>query len=395
MRFMHISDLHIGKRLCETDLSADIEHALFSEILGRIYQEASAEKAVDVLVISGDIYDKSLPSAEAEECFGRLLAQAVKLGMKVLVSSGNHDSARRLASNEALLSQLGVYISEPFSAEHPVRIVGLGELDAVLMPFVTISDVRGAYPDDDIPDMTAALAAVLRHAGLPGDRPCVLAAHQASGLSGGKLVGTAECADVCVFDGFLYTFLGHIHTPQNVGERARYCGSPVCYSGSEAKQPQKYCDIVDISPDGGLSVQHYEIHPLHGFRTMEGSFVRLMSEEFPPTEDYCYITVSEIDGVEGVAAQLRTKFPNMLSLRHIQDTAAGPEQEGSGEEQDFRSDFSSFYKAVSHKDIDEDILKSAEYIFRLTEEAFAAGTSAELESMKPRLSDGEDSENDD
>lgn len=389
MRFMHLSDLHIGKRLNETDLSADIEHALFSEILGRIYNEAAAEKPIDALIIAGDIYDRSLPSAEAEEVFGRLLTKAVKLGMTVFVISGNHDSARRVASNEELLSRLGIYISRPFSPEAPVRVERLGEFDVALLPFVSIADVRGAYPDEEIPDITAALSSVLRHAGLPGERPCILAAHQAVGLPGDRLVGMAECADSSVFDGFAYTCLGHIHTPRNVGERARYCGSPVCYSGTEAKNPRKYCDIVDIEPDGTFSVQSVEIKPLHEFRVIEGSFAQLMSEEFPGTEAYCYITVSEIDGVEGVAAQLRTKFPNMLQLHHKTADSAAEEQTGSSEERNFCEDFRQFYRAVTHSDIDEDILRSAEYVFRLTEEAFANGTAPELEAQQPQLWDEE------
>ncbi len=389
MRFIHISDLHIGKRLNETDLSADIEHALFEEILGRIYNEAAAEKPVDALIIAGDIYDRSLPSAESEEVFGRLLTRAVKLGMRVFVISGNHDSARRVASNEELLSRLGIFISRPFSAENPVRVEQLGEFDVAMLPFVSLADVRGAYPDEDIPDITAAIAAVLKHSGLPGERPCILAAHQAVGLPGDRLVGMAESADVCVLDGFAYVCLGHIHTPRSVGERARYCGSPVCYSGTEAKNPRKYCDIVDIEPDGSVSARNIPIKPLHEFRVFEGSFAQLMSENYPRTDAYCYITVSGIDGVEGVAAQLRTKFPNMLALHHkTADSAAGEQTADSGE-RDFSEDFRRFYRSVTHSDISEDILRSAEYVFRLTEEAFSNGTTAELEAQKPRLWDEE------
>ncbi len=386
MRFIHISDLHIGKRLCETDLSEDIRHALFDEILGRIYREASEEQPPQALIISGDVYDKSLPSAESEELFGRLLSTAVGLGMKVFVSSGNHDSARRVASNEELLSKLGVYISKPFSADTPLRVERLGEFDIAMLPFISLSDVRGAYPDEEISDMTSAVAAVLRHAGLPGERCCVLAAHQTVDMG---LTGGADHVDSCVFDGFAYTCLGHIHTPQNMTERVRYCGSPVCFSGSEAKQPQKYCDIVDIEPDGAFSVQHKEIIPLHRFRSIEDTFARLMGEEYPETEDYCYIKVREIDGAEGIAAQLRTKFPNMLSLSFENRTGEAAEDGGEVRGEDFNEDFSSFYKAVTHSDISGSLLRSAEHIFRLAEEAFANGTSAELESAAPQLGEEE------
>lgn len=389
MRLMHIADLHLGKRLNETDMTADIEHALFSEILGRIYIEVSEEKPIDALLIAGDIYDKSLPSADAEEMFGRLLTAAVKLGIRVYCVSGNHDSARRVAANEKLLSQLGIYIAREFSAEAPVRVERLGDFDIAMLPFIAPSDVRQVYPDEEIPDITAAIRTVLSHAGLPGERPCILVAHQAVSEVSGKLIGMQQCADASVFEGFAYTALGHIHTPMNVGERARYCGSPVCYSGSEAKEPQKYVDIIDIEPDGDFAVQHREIRPLHGFRVLDDSFSRLMSEEYPAVEDYCYITVSDFDGVIGAAAQLRGKFPNMLALKYRNKDGGADETEEpeDGESWSFGEEFSRFYRRVTKNDPEEGLLKSAEYIYELTERAFAEGSLNDLLSQPPQLCD--------
>lgn len=386
---MHIADLHLGKRLNETDMSADIEYALFTEIFGRIFSEASQDKPIDALLIAGDIYDKGLPSADAEEMFGRVLTTAVRLGMRVYCVSGNHDSARRLAANEELLSRLGIFISREFSAENPVRVEKLGGFDIAMLPFIAVSDVRAVYPDEDIPDITAAVRTVLNHAGLPGKRTCILVAHQAVSETGGGSVGSQQCADVSVFDGFAYTALGHIHTPMNVGERVRYCGSPVCYSGSEAKNPQKYVDIIDIEPDGALGVQHLEIRPLHGFRVLDDSFEKLMSDDYPTSEDYCYITVSGFDGVAGVAAQLRTKFANMLSLKyHNENTSSDDSEDYSADDsRSFGDEFSRFYRKVTHNDADDSLLKSADYIFELTERAFAEGKVNELINQTPRLSD--------
>ncbi|MGN1339152.1 MAG: exonuclease SbcCD subunit D [Oscillospiraceae bacterium] len=390
MRFIHIADLHLGKRLNETDLSADIEHALFSEIFGRIYREAAEEapdKPIEALVIAGDIYDKSLPSADAEEMFGRILNTAAGLGLKVYCTSGNHDSARRVAANEQLLSQLGIYIAREFSAESPVRVERLGDFDIAMLPFVALPDVRTAYPDDDIPDMTAAVELVLRRAGLPGERPCVLVAHQAASESGEGLLGAQQCVRGSVFSGFAYTALGHIHTPADVGERARYCGSPVCYSGSEAKNPQKYVDIVDVQPDGSCEVQHREIRPLHAFRIIEDSFERLMSEEYTATDDYCYITVSGFDGVVGVAQQLRTKFVNLLSLKYHSENG-GEETDEEGFDEDgwsFGGEFERFCRKVTGSDPEPELMKSAEYIFELTERAFSGGRISELMQQQPEL----------
>lgn len=392
MRFMHIADLHLGKRLNETDLSADIEHALFSEIFGRIYREITSEapdKPVEALVIAGDIFDKSLPSADAEELFGRLLTAAAGLGMKVFCVSGNHDSARRVAANEQLLSRLGIYISREFSAENPVRVERLGDFDVAMLPFIALPDVRTAYPDEDIPDMTAAVEQVLYRAGIPGERPCILVAHQAVSESGEGLLGAQQCVRSSAFNGFAYTALGHIHTPVNVGERVRYCGSPVCYSGSEAKNPQKYVDIVDIEPVGSCEVQHREIRPLHGFRIIDDSFERLMSEEYPATDDYCYITVRGFDGVVGVAQQLRTKFVNLLSLKYHSENSPEESEEESFDEDgwSFSGEFARFCRRVTGSDPEQEMLKSAEYIFELTERAFSEGRISELMQRQPELSD--------
>ena len=391
MKFMHISDLHLGKRLLETDMSADIEHALFSEALGRIYDEAAAEapdKPIEALLITGDIYDRSIPTAEAEDMFGRLLAAAAGRGMKVFCISGNHDSARRLAANEQLLSRLGIYISREFTPECPVRIERLGDFDIAMLPFISLPDVHAAYPDEDIPDMTAAVRAVLRHAGLPGERPCILAAHQAVSETGSSVIGMQQCVCSEAFSGFAYTALGHIHTPAEVGKNVRYCGSPVCFSGSEAKNPQKYVDIVDIEPDGACFVQHREIRPLHGFRVLNDSFQQLMSDKYEATEDYCYITVSETDGVTGAAQLLRTKFINMLKLNFQSDGSSGEEQdEPEDGEFSFSSEFARFCSDFTGADPDESLMKSAEYIFELTTRAAADERLNELLKSPPRLND--------
>ena len=249
---MHISDLHLGTSLYDTDITADIEHALFSEILGRIYREVSAQGRIDGLIIAGDVFDKAQPPAYAEEIYGRLLTAAVDLGMKVFVCSGNHDDPLRLAANEKLMSRLDIFINRPFSAEEPLRVEKFGDIDIALLPNVTLSDVNAAY-GEELLTMTDAIKKVFEKAGLPGKRRCLLVAHQAV-AEHDRVIGKQATVDADAFSGFAYTALGHIHTPQNVAENVRYCGSPVCYSASEAKAPDKFVDIIDID-DKSVSVQ--------------------------------------------------------------------------------------------------------------------------------------------
>lgn len=149
MRLMHISDLHLGTSLYDTDITADIEHALFSEILGRIYREVSAQGRIDGLIIAGDGFSTRLSHRQyAEEIYGRLLTAAVDLGMKVFVCSGNHDDPLRLAANEKLMSRLDIFINRPFSAEEPLRVEKFGDIDIALLPNVTLSDVNAAYGEE-------------------------------------------------------------------------------------------------------------------------------------------------------------------------------------------------------------------------------------------------------
>lgn len=381
MRLMHISDLHLGASLYDTDITEDIEHALFSEILGRIFNEISAEKKVDGLIVAGDIFDKAQPPAYAEEIYGRLLTEAVDLGMKVFVCSGNHDDPLRLSSNEQLMSRLGIYINRPFSKQEPLRVESFGDIDIALLPNITLSDVNTAYGEEFL-TMTDALKKVFQEAGLPGSRRCVLVAHQAV-AEHDKVIGTQATADSAVFSGFAYTALGHIHTPQNAGKNVRYCGSPVCFSASEAKSPDKFVDVIDV--DDGVTVKSVKIDPLHKFVTIDDTLTNILSDSYPANDDYCYIRVSGIDGEENIGARIREKFPNLVRLYFNNDSTESSVDILEEEKRDFVSDFTDFYKEVTKEEITPELLTNAEHIFRLTREAAARGEEKQLAGMPPEL----------
>lgn len=364
MRFFHISDLHIGKQLGGFDLSDDLRHVLFSQVLGSAYEQYRP----DALIIAGDIYDRAAPSAEGTSLFDELLSRAAELSLPVYAISGNHDSAQRVAYGRQLFENSGVYISAPFSAETPVTLHEFGGIDIALLPYISAEMVQKAYPDEEIESVTDALKAVFRHAGIPREgRPCLLAAHQAVADESASPIGKLENADYHVFEPFCYTALGHFHTPRFVGgSKVRYCGSPVCFSAKEAERPQKYLDIIDIDAEGNAEVENLPLKPLREVRVIEDSFEGIISDKYTPSEDYVFVAVEGDNAELDVARRIMAKFPNCVSIRY-QQKKAGESEAPEYTELAFAELFSGFYKTVMGEDIDEKLLVTAEELFRQTE----------------------------
>lgn len=364
MRFFHISDLHIGKQLGGFDLSDDLRHVLFSQVLGSAYEQYKP----DALIIAGDIYDRAAPSAEGASLFDELLSRAAELKLPVYAISGNHDNAQRVAYGRQLFELGGVYISAPFSAETPVTLHEFGGIDIALLPYISAEMAQKAYPDEEIESVTDALSAVFRHAGIPREgRPCLLVAHQAVADESASPIGKLENADHRVFEPFCYTALGHFHTPRFVGgARVRYCGSPVCFSAKEAERPQKYLDIIDIDDEGNAEVENLPLMPLRAVRVIEDSFQNIISDKYAPSEAFVFIAVEGDNAELDVARRIMAKFPNCVSIRYQQKKA---EQTEAVEyrELEFADLFSGFYSSVMGEDIDEKLLETAETLFRQAE----------------------------
>ncbi len=366
MRFLHIGDLHIGKKLNETDISEDIEYVLFHEILGRIFEEASLCRKPDALIISGDIYDRTMPSAMSISTFGRFLAKASELGLSVFAVSGNHDSPQRVSYGREIFGEGGIFLSEPFSPKTPVTVVPYGFLDVVLLPFVTASEVASSYPEEEISDISEAVSYIFKANGIPNKgRPTLLIAHQYVGASN-KEIGTLECVNSGVFEDFSYVALGHLHNPHNAGcENIRYCGSPLCYSQSEAENsPDKFVDIIDIDESGNVKTGHIPIIPKRKISVLRDSFNELMSDNIRPSEDYLYITVDDPYSSAPVAAALREKFPFMIKLRYaVSEKEEIDNFNADNKELSFSDSFKEFYETVTGNEISPPLLMEAEEIF--------------------------------
>ena len=235
MKLIHLSDLHLGKRLSGFSMLEDQTY-----ILDRILTVVEAE-APDAVVIAGDVYDRATPPAEAVKLFDTFLVALSKRTAHTVVISGNHDSAERLAFGARLMTASGVTIAPAYDgAVEPVRVRDdYGEVCLWPLPFTRRAQVQRCFPDTELTSDCDAIAAVIAHMELDPARRNVLIAHQfvtgAGTCDSEELqVGTADAVDAEVFAPFDYVALGHLHGPQHVGrETVRYCGTPLKYSFSE------------------------------------------------------------------------------------------------------------------------------------------------------------------
>jgi exonuclease SbcD len=320
MKLIHLSDLHIGKRVNEVSMIEDQEYILL-QILGII----DSEKA-DAVLIAGDVYDKSIPSGEAVALFDDFLCRLAARKIPVLIISGNHDSPERLAFGNRLLNASGIHISPVYDGN--VRSVTLsdehGQVDFWLLPFLKPAHVKRFYPDAGIESYTDALRVAVEKMGIDPTRRNVLLTHQfvtgaATCESEEISVGGSDNVDASVFEGFDYVALGHIHGPQNIGtNRIRYCGTPLKYSLSE-EHHHKSVTVVQLGEKGNLHLQLRPLTPRHDLRQIRGTFAQLTDKAFyegTATDDYVHIALTDEEDVPEAMGKLRLIYPNVMHLRY-------------------------------------------------------------------------------
>lgn len=320
LKFLHLSDLHLGKRLNEHSLDEDQKY-----ILDQILETARAEQP-DGVLIAGDIYDKSMPSAEAVRLFDDFLTGLVgDLGLKTFVISGNHDSPERVAYAGRILSRAGLYVSPVFhGVPTPITLEDeFGTLDLYLLPFIKPATAR-PFLEEEFQTYTDMMDVVIRNMQVDPERRNVLVAHQfvtGAARSDSEEVNVGGLDDVSarVFDPFDYVALGHIHGPQNVGDpRIRYCGTPLKYSFSEIKH-QKSVSVVELRKKGELEVRKIPLKPLRDLQEIRGEFNSLMERSFWSQynrEDYFRVILTNEQDVFDVAAKLRTVYPNLMNVEY-------------------------------------------------------------------------------
>ena len=320
MKLIHLSDLHIGKRVNEISMIEDQSY-----ILDRILQIADEEQA-DAVLIAGDVYDKTVPSGEAVTLFDDFLCRLAQRKLPVLVISGNHDSPERLAFGNRLLEASGIHISPVYRGDiQPVTLSdAFGEVDFWLLPFVKPAHVKRFFPEETVESYTDACRVAVEQLPMDRQKRNVLLTHQfvtgaATCESEELSVGGSDNVDASVFEAFDYVALGHIHGPQNIGSnRIRYCGTPLKYSFSEERH-YKSVTVVKLGQKGELSLELRPLEPRHDMRTLRGTFAELTDPAVylgTPREDYLQILLTDEEDVPEAIGQLRVIYPNMMKLAY-------------------------------------------------------------------------------
>ena len=357
MKLIHLSDLHLGKRVNEYSMIEDQEYIL-KRILGII-----ADEKPDGVIIAGDVYDKSVPSAEAVSLFDDFLVSLSKMKLQVFVISGNHDSAERIAFASRIMDVGGIHMSPVYSGViEPVRMQdSFGELDIYMLPFMKPVNVRRYFPEAEISSYTDALRCAVESMGIDTAKRNVLITHQfVTGASRSESeevsVGGTDNVDAEVFSDFDYVALGHLHAPQNCGsERIRYCGTPLKYSFSEAKD-SKSVTVVELFEKGNVSVRTVELVPKRDLVELRGTYSELTLRSFYGgtswQEDYTHITLTDEEDIPDAIGKLRAVYHKLMKLDYDNTRTRSNTVIRSGADVEMKSPyelFSDFYELQNNQ----------------------------------------------
>lgn len=318
MKIIHLSDLHLGKRVNEMSMLEDQEY-----ILIKIINVIDEEKP-DAICIAGDVFDRSMPSEEALLLWDDFLARLVERSIPVYVSSGNHDSAVRLADHNRLIAGAGVYISSAYNGTVEKYTVedDFGPVNIYMLPFVKPVIVKSFLKEAEIDSYTDACRVALEQVQVDTKERNVILAHQfvtsAQRCDSEEIVvGGIDNVDASVFDDFDYVALGHIHGPQSVTrDTIRYCGTPLKYSFSE-KNHKKSVTVVELGEKGSIDIRTVELVPRRDMREIRGLFEDIIKKENyenTNTDDYVRVILEDENDIYDAINKLRVIYPNIMLL---------------------------------------------------------------------------------
>lgn len=318
MKILHLSDLHIGKRVNDFSMLEDQEY-----ILKKILNIIDEHKPQAVL-IAGDVYDKSVPSAEAVQLFDDFLVSLSERDLKTFIISGNHDSPERLAFGARLMNPSGIYISPVYKkGSTPVVLEDeFGELFIYMLPFIKPAHVRAQFPDLEIGSYNDALKAALEDLNPEENKRNILITHQfvtgaVKSDSEEMSVGGSDNIDGTLFNKFDYVALGHIHRPQKMlRDTIRYSGTPLKYSFSEAKH-QKSVTIIDFNEKNNIEISEIPLIPKRDMREIKGKYLEITAKSYYENtnrEDYLRITLTDEEEIPEALGKLRVIYPNIMKL---------------------------------------------------------------------------------
>lgn len=380
MKLIHISDLHIGKRVNEFPMLEDQKY-----ILRQILAIADAQQA-DGIMIAGDIYDKPVPSAEAVQVFDWFLTELADRKKQVYAVSGNHDSAERIAFGAQLMSGRGVFVSPVYRGDTAKFTMtdSYGELCLYLLPFVKPAVVRHALQEMSDREETPmpesyheAVKLAVARMNVDTTKRNILIAHQfvtGAGRCDSEevSVGGLDNVDADVFDDFDYVALGHIHSPQSLKrETVRYCGTPLKYSFSEAAQ-EKSVTVVEFREKGNIALSTVPLIPLHDLRKIRGTYLEVTAKSFyqdTDTQDYMQITLTDEEDIPDGLQKLRVIYPNLMRLEYDNSRTRHSRVVERAEEIEQKTElelFAEFYEMQNNQPMSEE---QSAFVTRLIEES--------------------------
>lgn len=320
MRILHTADWHLGKMFYGGYLTEEQAYVLEKQFLPMVRDEK-----VDAVVLAGDVYDRSLPPADAVELFDEIATKlTTELKVPFFVISGNHDSAARLSFGSRLLEKQGLYIAGDLDKlSGPVVLEDAnGPVAFVSLPFAEPAQVRHFFQAEDIKEPTTALERLCQYqsASLPKGmrRVCLAHAFVTGGISSDSerplSIGGTDLVDTSVFDDFSYTALGHLHGPQQAGKATiRYAGSLLKYSFGEARQ-KKGAVLVELDGQGQTAIEFLPLVPSRDVRVIEGLFDDIMEAHDDRCDDFVLIRLKNGEPILDGMAKVRRKYPNALAL---------------------------------------------------------------------------------
>ncbi len=371
MKFAHIADLHIGKRVHDFSMLEDQRYIL--EEMLRIFDE----EKVDGVLIAGDVYDKTVPSAEAVQVFDDFITKLAKMEMPIYMISGNHDSAERLAFGAQLFENDGVYISPVYEGEvKKVEVEDVyGTVNIWLLPFLKPATVRHALQREDINTYEEGVVAALQGCEIDTEQRNILVAHQfVTGAdrsdSEETSVGGLDNVSAEVFEDFDYVALGHIHRAQKMGrETLRYSGTPLKYSFSEADH-KKSVTILELLEKGRVEIHVVPLVPRRDMRKMRGTYMEVTAKDAYTEEnkmDYLQITLTDEEDVPGALQKLRTVYSNLMRLEYDNARTRENREVQAVEAQEQKSElelFEEFYELLNNESMKDEQVEFVEKLIQ-------------------------------
>lgn len=317
MKFLHISDLHLGKSIHEFSLLEDQEY-----ILKTILNIADDHK-VQLAFISGDVFDRSIAPTEALYILEEFLDGLIRRNIKCFIIAGNHDSSDRLSFGSKFMQDSGIYISKAYEGQMESYKVEdeFGKLNIYLLPFIRPIHIRRLFPEEEIKSYTDAIEVVIKNTDINKDERNILLAHQfvtSSKANQDEIsLGGSDNVEAKVFGVFDYIALGHLHRPQHIDYRKlRYAGSPLKYSFAEVNH-KKSVSIVEIKEKGDLKIKEVPLVPLRNMHEIKGKYMEITSKDFYKDlelEDFYHISLTDEEDQVDALSKLRVIYPNLLLL---------------------------------------------------------------------------------